>query len=754
MEAYAILAIVGLGTIFSRNKNRGGDTGPAGIFGTRRHARAPGAEHLPDMPQACEGHRRPRTGSRKTGELLDYQGYEPEFTTEDAMEEETRHAHRMARAARFTEDSGVVDPRTRRLYTGEQPEKYYSELAGHDMDADDFVHGNMRPQYAKNTYKHSARESEGLLEMFGTKEGPGNYMHKREVENMFDPVLGASYPNGSPSFTEAFSDRLEAPSARNNDLPFEQVRVGPGVGQGYTATPAGGFTQPQDRDYVMPKTVDELRPLSNQKTVMEGRVIPGAAEQQRGLDPVFAKNRPDTVFDIGDRGLVPTGAPLDGMALRPDVAHAQPTDTIPTKPYTSPAGIDAAGESRFGAWTAMDSGGGQERTLPGGQLPHHPAVAPVPLPLSHQRGLDQSGRALPNERTAGGGDSWEDTYFGAANAPVEYLYPAPERGGGVRLGGREMMADSKRTMGNTLSPQMPGQGPAFDLGEPIRTTMRETQIHDSRSGSVMGGIMPYADAFDPDCRATIREHIPATTNAVNRSVPVERVQSRSDQCPPRTTGRELGRPDKPPPLGAANTEHLAGTGAYATAPVPEVFATNRDASLSQYTGGRGGGPGPELGAYAAFQVAAERSLEPTQRESLHVPRTGAPGNSQATKPFSYESLYNATVNDVREQVSRERFSAPQGPSSVNSAASLGGSREPMQGFDTRGRREHGSAPNPSHGAHSGANSTMRDRAALPDNDRLDNDLLDFLKTNPFVVGPQAPTPGPTQIDDPQRNPVT
>ena len=257
MEAYAILALVGLGTIFSRRRS---------------------AEPDPVRPS-----------DMRASDLKDHRGYEPGLTYSDVKEDEWRNAQRMARAARFPAETGVIDSNSRRLAHDEFSitEPVFSDLAGREFSPEDFRHLNQQPFYgSKMTQYSSHRMNESKLEDHTGVRGAGGSIPKREVETFFNPAMGATYPAGLPSTTTEFQDREEAPVSRNNALPFDQVRVGPGVGQGYTASPAGGFTQPQDRDFVLPKNVDELRPLTNQKAQLEGRVIPGAAPEQRAPDSI------------------------------------------------------------------------------------------------------------------------------------------------------------------------------------------------------------------------------------------------------------------------------------------------------------------------------------------------------------------------------------------------------------------------------------------------------------------------------------
>ena len=46
---------------------------------------------------------------------------------------------------------------------------------------------------------------------------------------------------------------------RNNETPIQQIRVGPGLNQGYDSKPKGGFHQVEIQELMMPKNIDELR---------------------------------------------------------------------------------------------------------------------------------------------------------------------------------------------------------------------------------------------------------------------------------------------------------------------------------------------------------------------------------------------------------------------------------------------------------------------------------------------------------------
>ena len=101
------------------------------------------------------------------------------------------------------------------------------------------------------------------------------------MENLFDPTPNNQLSHGAS--TEMTTNRDQSrffPSAtgkKHNELPFEQIQVGPGVGNGYTARPSGGFHQDVR---ILPKTTEELQ--VNPKITYEGRILAGKNPTEKG----------------------------------------------------------------------------------------------------------------------------------------------------------------------------------------------------------------------------------------------------------------------------------------------------------------------------------------------------------------------------------------------------------------------------------------------------------------------------------------
>jgi len=137
-------------------------------------------------------------------------------------------------------------------------------LTGDQIDPTNFTHNNMVPFFGgavrQNLDEFSTR---GIFENFtGTSD---NYQKKQEQSLLFQPQKNMSNVYGTGSLDGFMLDRYYVSNMRSNETPIEKVYVGPGLNQGYTNEPSGGFQQPDAQDYSMPKTTDEIRVKTNPK---------------------------------------------------------------------------------------------------------------------------------------------------------------------------------------------------------------------------------------------------------------------------------------------------------------------------------------------------------------------------------------------------------------------------------------------------------------------------------------------------------
>ena len=193
-------------------------------------------------------------------------------------------------------------------------------LTGNPVDRESFFHNNMVPFFG-GTVKQNIEENSNqtLLESF-TGNDP-NYQQKVEVkrDDLFKPVANLTNPYGTSNLDGYNLDRYIVSNLRNNQAPIEPIRVGPGLNQGYTAEGSGGFQQANTLDFVLPKTVDELRVKTKPKVSYEGVVVPGSHIAKPGKVGVVAKNKPDTFYVNGPDRLFTSVGDVTGPTLRPDI---------------------------------------------------------------------------------------------------------------------------------------------------------------------------------------------------------------------------------------------------------------------------------------------------------------------------------------------------------------------------------------------------------------------------------------------------
>jgi hypothetical protein len=162
----------------------------------------------------------------------------------------------------------------------------------------------------------------GILD---THTGAGKeYFQKREVQSLFDAKTGTQNPFGAAVETDFMQSRMVTGQRMNNVFPVEPVRVGPGVNDGYTNIPKGGYQQDNMREYAMPKTTDEVRVVGKEKLSHEQPVIPGVSSiTMPGIQADVKKNKPDRFAVYGmDRANTAVG-----VQTAPRIYADQPVKT-------------------------------------------------------------------------------------------------------------------------------------------------------------------------------------------------------------------------------------------------------------------------------------------------------------------------------------------------------------------------------------------------------------------------------------------
>lgn len=373
-----------------------------------------------------------------------------------------------------------------------------SALTGLPMKPEEFTHANMVPFFRGSPKQNmSDTANRNLLDSY---TGGGYFQQeKREQGPMFDAQREPTgTPFGSEIATDFMQDRMVAPTNRSGERPFEQIRVGKGLGEGFTSLPSGGFQQSSALEYARPRGTDELRTANNPKTTYSGVMVPGKNFiAKSGTIGEVRKHAPDRFYlnEKGERNFTTTGAAVKATVRSVQVLR----DT--SRPETTTAYGGAAKSQEYNATYTVPS---------------------TRAPMVKQHGSYGFRNADATTYADKDTDSAQNDYgkSGIEIRPNERFYTGdrtvtfnlkPSEAGQVSMplqdGPRQTRKDEM--LGN---PNQAGyvsfsvqKGPAYDPNDVARTTIKETTIDGDYVGTATGP--KKLTVFDPDdiARTTVRE---------------------------------------------------------------------------------------------------------------------------------------------------------------------------------------------------------------------------------------------------------
>jgi hypothetical protein len=488
-------------------------------------------------------------------------------------------------------------------------------LAGTSISREDFTHNNMQHFYGSKVKQNMGPDS--MSPILENHTGRSDFSQRKQaVECFFEPTQGNSYVNGMPDTTDFTRDRIPEFSRRANDFPIEKIHVGPGIGKGFTATPDGGFQQAVTLDYVMPKTVDELRVASQPKLVMELKGPQGHMQgiNKRGLVGEVGKYRPDTYYEqTHDMLLTTTGDHLK-ESLRPEqiVKATSRVDTHTEYKGTAQkfASQPGTGSSdNYGKDGIMVYNNERDITGPRAVLNNVTSyVKAVVSPLLDIFRHSQKEYTIDAARIYGNVQAQipskpttYDPVTGAMKTTVrEQLDEAPRLYGNMqaqvpskpttydpvtgvmRTTVREQLDEAPRLYGN-MTAQIPSKPTTYDpvLGV-MRTTIKEQTIHDTTIANPRGPDAPPVNG-DDDARTTHRETMPVVESTLNMAAHTYNVTVYDVDSVAKTTVRQT-TPEGGSMYGFIGGDVSDGTGAYSVIDVVMPLTQKQFVSDNEYTG--------------------------------------------------------------------------------------------------------------------------------------------------------------------------
>ena len=577
---------------------------------------------------------------------------------------------------------------------------HYSPLA--DVTVENFTHNNMVPFFgSKISQNVDDSRNEVLLENFTGAPSPGGLGPKTEVA-CFSDVSKHMMPENIPYYASTM-DRLQSSVMRTGERPVDPERVGPGTKYDDLTLPSGGFQQDAYRDAKFYPTVDELRTKTHPKTTFEARTIDGQKGANRAEDVgEFNKNRVDTFAEYGTDSMLPN-AGISKNTTRSCVSMKETNRKVAHEysgvPYQN------KGDSKYGK--IKESTRNQFSGF-GSRNDSHQTIG---------KGQDEdygrkSMRVYDNQRDLTSANTFQGnltTLIKSMIAPMsDVLKPTT----------KEYLVQNAREFGPINSTAI-HKATVHDPNDVARTTIKETNIHDTRTGPM--GVKPasYAKNNDPT-KTTVRE----TMGEYDKTVNLQGVARQTVYNPKeiaRTTVKETT-------LGASALGGVAtmedGSG-YRTANM-KAKATNKQITSDNYYSGNA--DASEADGYKTASMHAPVTSKQIVSDHEHF----GMASSDTEAGRSYEDIYNAIMNTTREEMYAKPVPTTSGPKHTNGTETVNLTNLPLDQSGARTNQHVGKIyQNPLSKA---SVNITKDTLSLDsrENDRLNPDLLKAFRENPYT----------------------
>jgi hypothetical protein len=500
------------------------------------------------------------------------------------------------------------------------PNYVYSPLTGSKIPVEKFTHNNMKPYFGGKLKQNMSTDIyESKLENF-TGVSKNNF--KKNEEKCFGD-LHKNVNDYQPAYMTQY-DRMEKPKVQNNVLPMKQVRVGPGFNSEnkYDSSPSGGYQQ-TDLAYNanMYKSVDDLRVKSNPKVTYDGVIVEGHKEYTRGKFEPLNKNRVERVYNQSHENLLKTTGAYRKPAMKPcqEVKKTNRQETvqeykgIPHDPTKSK--YDASQVSGPVKKTILEEFGLRNLNVFEGKKSADDYG-------KKNIQVYQNERDITSTKTRNGNVT---TLIKSLIAPIQDILKPTQK---------EYLVESKRDFGGNVNG--PNKLTIYDPNGVARTTIKETTIHDNTTGNMK--VNSSSIVYDPSevAKTTVREALENYTNDINLKGSLKpRVHDPDDKT--STTIRETTENSE----RDGNVSFVQHSDGYRNAEF-EAKNTNKEitSDLDYY-----GMPENENGD---GYMSANFEAKSTYKELLADHEYTGNGKSDVLATESYESIYNAVINDVRE----------------------------------------------------------------------------------------------------------
>ena len=647
-------------------------------------------------------------------------------------------------------------------------------LTGEPINPNKFVHNNMVPFFGGRIKQNvDDKANQTVLEHF--TGNVDNYQQKKEIGPLFAAENNVTNPYGSANHTDFEHDRIIPSKIMHNVTPVERVRVGPGLNQGYTSQPSGGFQQANARDYTLPKTVDELRTKNNPKLTYKGRVLSGKGISKPGKIGVIEKRQPDSFFVSGPERWFTTVGAQTAEKQRPNIVlkdvnrrttgskkrFGVASHVTGNKNNIRP-GFRKSRKQQFksdgirhfnaqGKWSAIP----KNKVAPGcqqfvteeeRQAQYSAGAAETEL---HDYGksrttLKETERETMSSHKYRGplraGDKVKARNDQKARKTRKRFTTNNKHTGHIQVDGvagyvcdpndvakttmKEQLVDKVRD-GN-MAPQQPSKMQVYDPNDVTRTTIKEQTVDNNHEG-FMNPNDKKSYVYDPDdiAKTTMKETMIDNEHDgfMNPDKKQSYVHDPNDVA--RTTVKETTIDDNRLGVARGRTQMKCRD------PNDKARTTIKETTIAEDVVGamyqkKGMG----------YDVTKNEVKNTVRQFTSNNKYSGIAGPGLNEQPQSYEQIYNSTVKSYREQVSKGRTPGGSGLKQFNNKVNA--TTKKLGDIQNNYLNERGLAPNKVYNSLPQAQecAVTRDKYTAPNEpiqDRLDPGLLDQLSDNPYSM---------------------
>lgn len=457
-----------------------------------------------------------------------------------------------------------------------------------DMTGKNLTHNNMTPFLKGNVTQNTNFSTEYF------SVGP-----KKETECFFKPQKNMHNICGMKNNDDFYKSRINNFDIRhrNNDFPIEPIRVGPGLNQGYTSKGSGGFHQGDTLKYTIPADLQKNKPKSDQRERIFNIPIQAPAKKidKRGLIGETFKNRPETDYERNEDMLFKT----TGSEIKPTsraIPNLLPTNKIET--HVEYKGVAVDTEKKQG----LQDDYGKSSVL----------VYDNERQITETRTVVSNVTSVVKAMIAPVVDTMK-------NSIKEYLIDAPRQNGNIQ---------SSMTERPTV----------YDpVNHSMRTTIKETTIHDNDKTNLKGEDGTYT-ALQDQVKTTTKETLIHDNEKLNLKGADKTYTGLYDKT--KTTTKET--------TPIYDIMRNIGTNTYKiTVYDPDIVAktTNKQTTIKEDYGFLGGFIEGLFGGYLTTNPEAKN----TQKQFTTVEYTGV-GDVMSKHPMSQEAAYNAEIDGTREAI--------------------------------------------------------------------------------------------------------